>query len=52
MPREHGLVLPFFLWGMGEAHKIYWLHWDKVCSDREFGELKIMRIKEFNLVSL
>ncbi|GAU49774.1 hypothetical protein TSUD_141640 [Trifolium subterraneum] len=42
-----------FLWGGdGEAGKIYWIHWDKVCLERSQGGLGVRKVKEFNVALL
>jgi len=42
-----------FLWGGGvESRKIYWVHWDKVCLEKEEGGLGIENLKIFNLALL
>ncbi|GAU11113.1 hypothetical protein TSUD_197370 [Trifolium subterraneum] len=42
-----------FLWGGdGEARKIHWIHWDKVCLERSQGGLGVRKVKEFNVALL
>ena len=39
----------FFMGGSEEARKIHWINWDKVCSSKENGDLRVRRIREFNI---
>jgi len=46
-------LFKIFLWGgRTESREINWVHWDKVCREKEDGGLGIKNLKAFNLTLL
>jgi hypothetical protein len=40
------------IWGSGEARKIHWIKWDRICKPKENGGLGIRDLRIFNIALL